>query len=174
MDAKVRIRRARPDDVPAIRALIRELAGYEKLLREVRATAPGLRRALFGPRPCVDALVAEGGGRLVGYALHYRTFSSFAGTEGVFLEDLYVQPAWRGRGVGSALLRRVAQVAARRGCARLEWIALDWNAPALRFYRRIGAKARPDWVLHRWTAESFGAFARRAARPAVSRRDGAG
>lgn len=148
--APMRIRPAEPADVRALLALIRELAQYERLEEQAVATAELLRQHLFGAQPAAEALVAEAdGGETVGYALFFTTFSTFAGRPGIWLEDLFVQPAHRRAGIGRALLAEVAGIAAERGCARLEWSALDWNEPALAFYRALGAQSLPEWVLHR-------------------------
>ena len=118
----------------------------------MKATTASLRRALFGQRAVAGALLARSGGRAVGYALYFSTFSSFTGRQGVWLDDLYVCPEFRGHGVGRALIEAVAHVAAKRKCGRFEWIALDWNQHALDFYRGLGAKALDEWVLVRMDA----------------------
>lgn len=141
------IRPAEPDDVPAIVDLIRKLAEYEKLLDEMEASTESLREHLFGERPWCSALVAEDEAepRIVGYALFYPCYSSFKSCPALFLEDLYVTPAARGRGHGKALLQGVAAVARERGAARMDWNVLDWNQPAIDFYRALGAKLLGDW-----------------------------
>jgi GNAT superfamily N-acetyltransferase len=149
----VAIRPARPADVGAVHALIRELAVYEKLEHLCTGTAQALEEALFGPRRSVDVLVAEVRGEIVGFTLFFPTFSTFLARPGLWLEDLYVKPAHRSRGVGSRLLRAVAAVAVERGCGRFEWAVLDWNAPAIAFYERMGAMVMPDWRLVRVTGE---------------------
>jgi len=143
------LRAARPDDAPAILALIRELAVYEKLEDQARATAEDLRRHLFGDRPAAEVIVAEAGGAVVGFALFFPTFSTFRGQPGLYLEDLYVQPEHRGRGIGKALLARLARLAVDRGCGRLEWSVLDWNAPSIAFYRSQGGVAMDEWTVFR-------------------------
>jgi GNAT superfamily N-acetyltransferase len=146
----VRIRPIEPADVPILLALIRELAEYEHLEDLVVATEDLLREHLFGERPVAEALIAEAdGGEPAGYALFFTTFSTFAGRSGIWLEDLFVRPAHHRAGIGRALLARVATIALERDCARLEWSALDWNEPALAFYRSIGARSLPEWVLQR-------------------------
>jgi GNAT superfamily N-acetyltransferase len=146
----MRIRPAEPADVSILLALIRELAEYEQLEDQLVATPDLLAEHLFGARPAAEALIAEAdGGEPAGYALLFTTFSTFAGRPGIWLEDLFVRPAHRRAGIGRALLARVAAIAAERDCARLEWSALDWNEPALAFYRSLGAAALPEWVLHR-------------------------
>jgi GNAT superfamily N-acetyltransferase len=152
------IRSAMPDDVPKLHDLICELAEFEKLRHAVTATQSDLRQALFGERPCAEAIVAEadaeiGGeirpGQLFGYALYYRNYSTFVGRPGLYLEDVYVRPAARGTGVGRALFLEVARRAQQRGCGRMEWIALDWNERAIRFYEGMGARQMSDWRLFR-------------------------
>jgi GNAT superfamily N-acetyltransferase len=147
------VREARDGDVPALLQMFAELAEYEHLTHELRATADDLDAALFGPSPAARALVAERGARAIGYALFFPTFSSFLASRGVWLEDLYVRPAHRGVGVGRALLAAVAAHARDAGSQRLEWTALDWNEPALRFYRGLGAATMGEWVNHRLTGD---------------------
>lgn len=143
------IRPAAPADAPLIYALVCELAGYERLRHAVRATADDLRTALFGPRPFCEAVVAALDGADVGFALFFHNFSTFAGRPGLYLEDVYVRPEARGHGVGRALLAHLAQLAVERGCGRMEWAALDWNEPAIRFYTGLGAEKLDDWRLFR-------------------------
>ena len=145
------IRPAAESDIPTLLALIRELAEFERLLHEVEATEESLRVALFGERPVADALLAMVDNEAVGYAIYFRTFSTFVGRPGIFLEDLYVRPGFRKQGLGRALLEAVARVSVELGGGRLEWNALDWNENALRFYRSLGAKVRDEWVLLRMT-----------------------
>jgi GNAT superfamily N-acetyltransferase len=144
---------ATESDVPALLGMIRELAEFEHLAPEVEITTTSLRDALFAPNPVAAALVARIGGALAGYALYFRTFSTFVGRPGIFLDDVYVRPAYRTRGVGRALLQRVAQIGAESGCGRFEWIALRWNSSALRFYRNVGARQLDEWVMLRMTGE---------------------
>jgi GNAT superfamily N-acetyltransferase len=140
---------ATPADVPTILSLIRELAEYEKLLDKVVATEQRLRQTLFGPRPYADVLIARLDGRPVGYALFFHNYSTFLAQPGVYLEDVYVRPASRGRGVGKALLREVARVARDRGCGRLEWSVLNWNQPSIDFYLSLGARPMDEWTMYR-------------------------
>jgi GNAT superfamily N-acetyltransferase len=149
------IREAREPDVPVILQLIRELAEYERLSHSVVATADGLRQTLFGPRPFAEALIAENGPDVAGFALFFHNYSTFLGQPGIYLEDLFVRPEHRGRGAGTALLRRLARLAVERGCGRLEWAVLDWNEPALQFYRRIGAVPMDAWSLQRLTGPAL-------------------
>jgi len=143
------IRPAAPADISAIFALMYELAEFEKLTHLFVATEDGVHDALFGPRPSSEALVAEDGGRIVGYALFFHNFSTFLGRRGLYLEDLYVQPTQRGSGLGTAMLRRLAALAVERQCGRFEWSVLDWNQPAISFYEKMGATVLPDWRIVR-------------------------
>jgi GNAT superfamily N-acetyltransferase len=147
------IRNAREDDVPELLAMFAELAAYERLTHELRATEKQLSEALFGARAAAEALIAERGHppAVVGYALFFPTFSTFLASGGVWLEDLYVRPAHRRAGLGRALFAAVAARLRERGGERLEWAALDWNEPALRFYRGLGARTMPEWLTHRLT-----------------------
>jgi GNAT superfamily N-acetyltransferase len=145
----VSIRPARPADVPRILELVRELADYERSLDQVSATADELRAALFAERPAVFAHVAETDAVVVGFALWFLNFSTWVGRHGIYLEDLYVTPAMRGRGVGKALLAELAATCMRRGYGRLEWWVLDWNEPAIAFYRSIGAEPMSEWTVQR-------------------------
>ena len=147
--ANVRIEPATPDDVPALMTLIRALAEYEKLAHQVRTDPEALREHLFGRRPYAEAIIARMNGEPVGYALWFHNYSSFLSKPGLYLEDVFVLPEHRGAGVGRALLREVARVARERGCGRMEWSVLDWNEPAIEFYRRIGADVMPDWRICR-------------------------
>jgi len=148
-EGTIAIRDAAPADVPLLLELFGELADYEHLRDELRATPEQLERALFGERPLAETLIAEHAGESAGYALFFPTFSSFLAREGSWLEDLFVRPAHRGAGVGRALLAAVAARVHERGGARLGWAALDWNEPALGFYARLGASATPEWISHR-------------------------
>lgn len=149
------IRPARAQDVGLLLELFRELAEYEHLEHELKATEAQLRAALFGERPAAEALIAERDGEALGYALFFPTFSSFLASTGVWLEDLFVRPANRGEGVGKALLSAVAAVVRERGGERLEWAALDWNELALGFYRKIGASTMNEWITHRLDGEAL-------------------
>ena len=143
------IRPARPDDAETIANLIRELAAYERLEHEAKATPADLARHLFGDRPAAEVLIAEVDGSPVGFALFFPTFSTFRGQPGIYLEDLFVRPEHRGRGIGKALLAGVAKVAVDRDCGRLEWSVLDWNAPSIAFYRAQGARPMDGWTVFR-------------------------
>lgn len=147
--AALQISFATPDDVPLILGLIRELAEFEHLSHEAVASEDDLHNALFGGRPHAEVLLARREGEPLGFALFFHNFSTFAGRPGIYLEDLYVRPAARGQGVGTALLRRVAWLACERGCARFEWSVLDWNQRAIDFYRKLGARPLSEWTLFR-------------------------
>ena len=151
----LQIRPARPDDVELIFSLIVELAEYERAPEQVRGNPGLLHEALFGDGPSAEALVAELGGQPVGFALFHGTFSTWECRPGVWLEDLYVPPQHRRSGVGGALLARVAAIAVERGCARLEWAALDWNTLALEFYAKLGARTLDEWVMHRLEGQAL-------------------
>jgi GNAT superfamily N-acetyltransferase len=146
---------AKPADVPLVLALITELAEYEKLRHEVVATEASLGRALFGTRPSAEAVIARVGGEPAGYALYFHNFSTFLGKHGLYLEDLYVRPAYRGRAIGKALLRYLAALALQRDCDRFEWAVLDWNRPAREFYEALGAQAKSDWIIHRVSGDAL-------------------
>ncbi|MDB5299413.1 MAG: putative acetyltransferase protein, partial [Phycisphaerales bacterium] len=149
------IRPATSEDVPLILDLIRGIAEYEKLSHEVVATEDLLREHLFGPRPAAEVLLAYVDGNSVGFALYFPNFSTFLGRPGVYLEDLYVRPEMRGKGVGKALLREVARAAAGRNGGRLEWSVLDWNEPAIQFYKSLGAVPMDEWTVHRVTGDAL-------------------
>jgi GNAT superfamily N-acetyltransferase len=149
------VRAAAPADVRVLLDLFGELAEYEHLEHELRASEELLHEALFGERPAAEALIAQLGSEVVGYALFFPTFSSFLAKQGVWLEDLFVRPAHRGVGVGKALLATVAASTRERGGERLEWAALDWNELALGFYRRIGAQTMGEWITHRLVGEEL-------------------
>ncbi len=153
------IREAAPRDVGELLRLIRELAVYEKLEHMAVGTDAMLHDSLFGARRAAEALVAERSGRAVGFALYFTTFSTFVCKPGLYLEDLFVEPAHRGAGIGKALLRRLAALALERDCGRLEWRVLDWNAPSIRFYESLGAKILPEWELVRMTRPEFSRLA---------------
>jgi GNAT superfamily N-acetyltransferase len=154
----VTVREATPADVPAIVGLVYELAEYERSVEECHLTDEQLRAALFGPDPALFGHVAELDGRVVGFALWFLNFSTWRGVHGVYLEDLYVRPEHRGHGFGKALLTRLAQVCVERGYGRLEWSVLDWNEPALRFYRSLGAVAMDEWTVNRLDGEALAAL----------------
>ena len=151
--AAIRIRRGGARDVPVILALIRGLADYERLSREVRATEAQLKRHGFGRRRYFETLICSRGGRVVGFALYFFTYSTFLARPTLYIEDLYVLQDERGIGAGTRMLRELARIAVSRGCGRMEWAVLDWNAPAIRFYRRMGAQLRKEWVLTRLTGD---------------------
>lgn len=153
------IRRARPDDCPLILGFIRDLAEYERALEEVKADVGQLREALFGDNPRVYGLVCECDDEPVGFALYFYNFSSWLGRLGIFLEDLYVDPAHRGKGAGKALLHYLARQAVAEGCGRFEWNVLDWNEPAIRFYESFGARSQSEWVGYRLTGKALEDFA---------------
>jgi len=160
MTSAFTIRSARPSDTKTILELIRQLAVYEKLLHEVTGDEALLERHLFGPRPSAEVLIAERGGEPVGFALFFPTFSTFLARPGIWLEDLFVVPEARGQGIGKALLTKVAEIAHERGCGRLEWTVLDWNEPAIGFYRKLGAVPMNDWTTYRLTGEALMKVAR--------------
>ena len=143
------IRRARRSDTATIFALIRGLAAYERLTHEVKASVARLRQHGFGRRRYFEALICQRDRRPIGFALYFFTYSTFAGRPSLYLEDLFVVPEERGQGAGHALLRALARIAVERGCGRMEWAVLHWNRPAIRFYERLGARLRRDWVLTR-------------------------
>ncbi|MFF3330315.1 GNAT family N-acetyltransferase [Streptomyces sp. NPDC002888] len=147
------IRTATPADVPTIHALIRELAEYERVPHEAKATAEQLHEALFGDRPAAYAHIAtdDGTGEAVGFALWFLNFSTWRGVHGIYLEDLYVRPEARGGGHGKALLTELARICVRRGYERLEWAVLDWNRPAIDFYEALGARPQDEWTVYRLT-----------------------
>lgn len=147
--AGLTIVRAGRRDAPTILALIRGLAEYERLVQEMRATAADIRRDGFGARTYFEALICRRARQPIGFALYYFTYSTFEGRPTLYLEDLFVRPDERGRGAGRALLRALARIAVRRGCARMEWAVLDWNTPSIRFYRRLGARLKREWILTR-------------------------
>jgi len=154
-EADLLVRPAAATDVTTLLELFGELAEYEHLEHELKATEEQLGEALFGARPAAEALIAERDGEALGYALFFPTFSSFLASTGVWLEDLFVRPANRGEGVGKALLEAVAGLVRERGGERLEWAALDWNELALGFYRGIGATTKNEWITHRLDGEAL-------------------
>lgn len=146
------IRPATPADAATIASLVRELADYEKLLHEARGTAADFERELTAPNPVIRVLIAEWNGEPAGFALYFFNFSTFVARPGLYLEDLFVRPALRSHGIGRALLRELARIARARDCGRMEWAVLDWNEPALRFYKSLGARPMNEWIVHRLTA----------------------
>ena len=155
MSTDIRIVQATAADVPAILDMIRGLAEYERLSDQVTATEDNLRETLFGTRPGADVLLAWLDRECVGFALFFPNYSTFLGKPGVFLEDLYVKTEWRGRGIGRALLGRVARIATERGCGRLEWEVLNWNEPAIGFYKSLGAVPMDEWTKYRVTGDAL-------------------
>jgi len=153
------IRAATSADVGAMLALMRELAEFEKLTHLFIATKEDLSDALFGARPSAEAIVAERDAKMIGYALFFHNYSTFLGRRGLYLEDLYVQPAERGSGLGSMMLRYLAALAVERQCGRFEWTVLDWNQPAIDFYQKLGATVLPEWRIVRVTGDALGQLA---------------
>lgn len=156
---QVVIRPAAETDVSAILAFIRELAEYEHLVHACIATEELLRQHLFGPDRAAEALVAVEDSAVVGYAIFFKTFSTFLALPGIYLEDIYVQPAHRRRGIGKAMLRHIAALAVSRGYGRVEWSVLDWNTPSIEFYKSLGAVGLDEWRMYRLTGESLAGFA---------------
>lgn len=149
MDAEFKIRTATSADVPTILRLIRELAEYERAPNDAVATEPQLREVLFGEKPAAEVLLAEEGSDAVGFAVYFFNFSTWLGRPGLYLEDLFVRPELRGKGYGRALLVRLAQIALERGCGRMEWAVLNWNEPAIGFYKKLGARPMEEWTVFR-------------------------
>lgn len=167
--AAITVLPARAEDTAVILGLVTALGEYEKLSHEIVATEDGIREALFGPHPAAEAIIAwtqpdasaSARGEAIGFAVFFHNFSTFLGRRGLYLEDLFVVPAWRGRGIGKLLLAHLAGIAVERNCGRMEWAVLDWNAPAIGFYERLGAKLRKDWILTRLTGEPLRRLGRR-------------
>lgn len=159
------IRAAGPADCATILRFIRELAEYEHLVHEVTADEAQLRATLFGDRPAAEVLLAELGDAPVGFALFFPSYSTFLGKPGLYLEDLFVQPAARGKGCGLALMSALAQIAVARGYGRFEWSVLDWNTPSIDFYARLGAKQQSEWTVHRLVGAPLAALAERWPHP---------
>jgi GNAT superfamily N-acetyltransferase len=156
-DLELDVRPATAADVPLLLTFIKSMAEFEKLT--VSATEEALRESLFGPRPAAEALLVFAGGRPVAYVTCFFTFSSMAGKRGLWLDDLFVTPEFRGRGIGKALMAHLADVAVRNGCGRFEWMVLDWNKPAVDFYRSLGATLFDDWRICRLEGEKLAATA---------------
>src|SRR5512139_16265 len=150
----IALRPATAADLPLIAALIRELADYERLADEVRFDEAVLGEKLFGPRPYAEVVIGEIDGVAQGFALFFHNFSTFEGKPGIYLEDLFVRPEARGAGLGKAFLQHLARLAVERDCARLEWWVLDWNEPAIRFYKALGAKSMDEWTTFRVDGEA--------------------
>jgi GNAT superfamily N-acetyltransferase len=157
----VEIAVASETDVPIIVEMIRALAEYERLSDQCVATAEKLRATLFGEAPAAEVLIARVEGTPAGFALFFHNYSTFLARRGLYLEDLFVKPAYRGRGVGRALLERLAYIAVERDCGRFEWSALDWNEPAIGFYKKLGASSMDEWTIFRVTGEALQNLARR-------------
>jgi GNAT superfamily N-acetyltransferase len=156
----IHIRPGVEDDIPVILDLIRGLAEYEKARpEEVPVEEAVLRESLFGVRPAAEVLLAQVEGETAGFALFFHNFSTWQGRRGLYLEDLFVRPALRGRGIGKALLRELARIAMERGCARMEWAVLDWNTPAIEFYKSLSAVPMEEWTIFRLTAPGIGRLA---------------
>jgi GNAT superfamily N-acetyltransferase len=153
------IRPARADDTKTISDLIRALAEYERLSHAVFLDEDLLHEHLFGPRPFAEVLLAEEDGEVVGFALFFHNYSTFLGRPGLYLEDIFVRPEYRGRGHGKALLTTLARIAVERGCGRMEWTVLNWNEPSIGFYRSLGAVPMDDWTVYRLTEDKLSALA---------------
>lgn len=151
----LRLRAATPADTELILVLIRELADFEELLHEVTADTATLERHLFGQPARAEVVIAEVAGAPAGFALYFHNFSTFLGKPGLYLEDLYVRPGYRGQGYGRQIMQHLAQLALQRGCGRMEWWVLDWNKAAIAFYRRLGAEAMRDWTVQRVSGEAL-------------------
>ncbi len=158
---QLRLRVAEASDIDTILALIHELADYERLAHEVKADADALRDTLFGDRRYAEVLIAECASQPAGFALFFHNYSTFLARPGLYLEDLYVRPAFRGQGIGGRLLAHVGALAVRRGCGRLEFSVLDWNAPAIEVYRALGAQPLDDWTTFRFTGPALQTLATR-------------
>jgi len=143
------VRPAKPDDVEAIHEMLIELAVYEKIDHLVEATTASTHEALFGSSPAAEALIAEDKNALIATAIYFQNYSTFMGRPGLYLEDIYVQPAHRGNGIGKSLMIELAKIARSRNCQRMEWTVLDWNTRAIDFYERLGAQTLPDWRIVR-------------------------
>ena len=156
------IRRARPDEAGLVFSLVRELADYEKLLHEVHASEADIAEALFGVNPRLTCDIAEWNGEPAGFAVWFVNFSTFAGRHGIYLEDLFVRPALRGKGIGKALLVHLAKQCLANGWSRLQWAVLDWNAPSIAFYKSLGAELMDEWTICRVSGEALSALAQGA------------
>lgn len=155
MTASLTLRPAQATDVPLIRELIEALADYERLRSECVATNERLHAALFGQRPFAEVLIAEWEGQAAGFALFFHNFSTFLAQPGIYLEDVFVKPDFRGLGIGKALLVSIAQIAVERNCGRFEWSVLDWNTDAIGFYERLGAKPQDEWTVYRVSGDAL-------------------
>jgi GNAT superfamily N-acetyltransferase len=159
----LRLAAATESDVPLILELIKALAEYEKLAKQVQATEADLHAALFGPHPAAEVILAYAGDEPAGFALYFQTYSTFVGRPGLYLEDIFVKPEWRRKGLGRMLLARLARIAVERGYGRMEWSVLNWNEMALRVYRGVGAKPMSDWTVYRLNGDALRALAARDA-----------
>lgn len=159
INSELTLRPATPDDVTVLFDLIQALAEYEKLSHAVTGSAEALHEHLFSTNPYVEAIIAEVQGKAVGFALFFHNYSTFLTQPGIYLEDLFVLPEYRRKGIGKAVIKYLAKLAVERGCGRLEWSVLDWNEPAIAFYRRMGASILPDWRICRVTGEAIAAIA---------------
>lgn len=162
-EARFEIRLAKEEDVPSILGFVKELAEYEHMLDEVVATEEIMKEWIFEKQKA-EVLIGEEEGKPVGFALFFHNFSTFLGRSGIYLEDLFVKPAYRGRGYGKALLKRLAQITVERGCGRLEWCCLDWNQPSIDFYKSLGAVPLEEWTIYRMTGETLQEFGKRDAK----------
>jgi GNAT superfamily N-acetyltransferase len=154
-DPKLLIRKAEEKDIPIILTLIKELAEYEKLSGEVKADEKILKNSLFGNKAYAEVLIAEYNGKIAGQAIYFYNFSTFLGKPGIYLEDLFVRPALRGNGIGKALLMHLIRLAKEQDCGRVEWAVLDWNEPAINFYKNLSAAAMDEWTIFRITSDKF-------------------
>jgi GNAT superfamily N-acetyltransferase len=152
---ELRLQRATEADLPLILSMIKALADYERLLDHVTATEGKLRESLFGSSPAAEVILAYVDQEPVGFMVYFQSFSTFLGQPGIYLEDLFVKPEWRRHGFGRRLLSELARIAVERGCGRLEWAVLDWNEPAIRFYKSLGAKAMDEWTVNRVTGPAL-------------------
>lgn len=159
MTASIEIRAATESDVPLILRLIRELADYERAPDAVVTTEEGLRDVLFGPKPSAEVLLGFANNEAVGFAVYFFNFSTWLGRPGLYLEDLFVRPDLRGKGYGRALLARLARIAQDHRCGRMEWAVLDWNDPAIQFYRKLGAEPMSEWTVFRLTSDGIAKLA---------------
>lgn len=157
----IHIRLAKKSDIPDILSFIRDLAEFEKLSHEVVATEEKLAATLFGERSVAEVFIAEWEGKKAGFALFFHSYSTFLAKPGIYLEDLFVRPEFRSKGIGEALLKELAKLAMERNCGRLEWSVLDWNTRALKFYHSLGATPMSDWTVQRMTEKVFSDFAQK-------------
>lgn len=159
MNTALKIKKASVKDVPLILSLIKELAEYEKLLNEVIVTGKDLKKCLFGTKKYAEVLIAYYENKPVGMALFFHNYSTFVGKPGIYLEDLYVKPDYRGKGIGKALLLELIKLAKKRNCGRVEWAVLDWNKPAIDFYEKLGAEMKDSWRIFRLTSDKISKIA---------------